>query len=335
MKEKKKHWKDYVKVVLTKLPIFIFCVVFISGYSHFYGTENSIVGVILLMGLLMLMKADFGYGAKASAILIPVTFMGIGFLALLADRGLWWGLLCHVAALVWVLALVRYDSGHTLYLPFVMGYVMFVGYPVVGSAAESRILSLVVVGSAIGLIHFLLNRKVPRRHRLREMWKPFSLKESWARWAITLGCTLTATLFFGVAIGFPKTMWMGLSVLSLLTPLEDEVRKRQWLRIPATILGCLVFFALFGILIPPNYQSMVVLMAGFMSMFINSYFIKTIYNSFSALVTATLFMPTEDAIGLRIIGNVAGAIIAVAATYLFAWIWRHTVSEEESMEAEA
>ena len=66
MKERKKSWKDYAKVVMTKLPVFIFCVIFISGYSHFFGQENSIVGVILLMGLLMLMKADFGYSSAVS-----------------------------------------------------------------------------------------------------------------------------------------------------------------------------------------------------------------------------------------------------------------------------
>ncbi|MGL4546879.1 FUSC family protein [Eubacterium aggregans] len=322
MKERKKSWKDYAKVVMTKLPVFIFCVIFISGYSHFFGQENSIVGVILLMGLLMLMKADFWYSSAVSGGLIAITFIGIGGLALLAGAGLWWGLLCHIIAMVWMLAFVRYDVSHSLYLHFFMGYVMFVGYPVSGHSAELRMLSLIIIGTAIGLIHFVLNRSQGFRHPFREMWAPFSLKEGQARWATTLGVTLVLTLFLGEFMGLSKTMWMALSVVSLLTPLEDEVHKRQWLRVPATLLGCLLFFTLFRYLIPESYQSTVVLMAGFMSMFINSYFIKTIYNSFSALVTATLIMLTESAIWLRILENIIGSIIAVAATYLFAWIWK-------------
>ena len=63
-----------------------------------------------------------------------------------------------------------------------------------------------------------------------------------------------------------------------------------------------------------------------------SYFIKTIYNSFSALVTATLILPTGDAIWLRIIGNAAGAFIVLVATALFAVLWRKVDERDNNPE---
>lgn len=328
----KEKVKQMAKQVLTKLPVFIFCVLFINGYNALFGTENSIVGVVLLMGTLMFLKADFGWDVRFSAVAIPVLFVLMGACAKLSRLNPWLGLVVNLATILIFLSFCRYDKSRSLYLPYLMGYIMLGGYDVSGDVFTSRMISLAVVGVLIGLIYYLANKKTPTRRPIADIVAPITPEHPWCRWAITLVFTLSLTIFAGDFSGFPKTMWVNLTVLSLVSPLEEEIKMRKLSRVPATILGCVVFFGLYQCLIPPDYQLIVVLVAGFLSMFITSYFIKTIYNSFSALVTATLLIPTGDAILFRIIGNVIGAVLAIVSSFVFSqifsrWARRQGVTE--------
>ena len=54
-KEKLKHWLIYLfKIFITM----IFCMSFVIAYSQFFGNENSIVGVIVLLFVLVFRNID-------------------------------------------------------------------------------------------------------------------------------------------------------------------------------------------------------------------------------------------------------------------------------------
>lgn len=306
-----------LKGIVGKLPVFLFCVLFINGYNTWFGKENSIVGVILLMGLLMFLKADFGMDAKYSALLLPVLLVLMGLCAKLSTWSPLVGLVVDAAFLCAALLFTRRDATHSAYLPFLMGYLMFRGYDVTGDLFVKRMVSLAVIGCVIGLLHFLGSRKICGCDTPAVLLSPLSRYGRWERWALSLTATLLVTLFCGDLMSIPKSMWVNLTVLSLMTPIEDDLAQRRRLRIPATILGCVLFMALFGWLIPPDYQTAVVLLAGFLSMFITSYFIKTVYNSFSALVTATLLLPVKTAVLTRIGNNLIGAVVTLGSLFFF------------------
>ncbi|MDD3347318.1 MAG: FUSC family protein [Oscillibacter sp.] len=306
-----------LKGIAEKLPVFLFCVLFINGYNTWFGKENSIVGVILLMGLLMFLKADFGMDAKYSALLVPVLLVLMGLCAKLSTWSPLVGLAVDAIFLGAALLFTRRDATHSAYLPFFMGYLMFRGYDVTGDLFVKRMVSLTVIGCVIGLLHWLGSRKSCGHDAPTVLLAPFSLDNQWERWALSLLVTLLVTMLCGDLLSIPKSMWVNLTVLSLMTPIEDDLMRRRRMRIPATILGCVLFMALFGWLIPPDYQTAVVLLAGFLSMFITSYFIKTVYNSFSALVTATLMLPVKAAVLTRIGNNLIGAAVTLVSLFLF------------------
>ncbi len=145
----KEKVKQMAKQVLTKLPVFIFCVLFINGYNALFGTENSIVGVVLLMGTLMFLKADFGWDVRFSAVAIPVLFVLMGACAKLSRLNPWLGLVVNLATILIFLSFCRYDKSRSLYLPYLMGYIMLGGYDVSGDVFTSRMISLAVVGVLI------------------------------------------------------------------------------------------------------------------------------------------------------------------------------------------
>lgn len=72
--------KKVLKLIISKIPMFLFCVLFIGGYGKLFGSENSIIGVALLTTLLIFLKNDFGYNAKQASlsfvILLILTVVG-------------------------------------------------------------------------------------------------------------------------------------------------------------------------------------------------------------------------------------------------------------------
>lgn len=310
--------KDVLKKVLGKIPVFIFCVVFINGYNKLFGAENSIAGVILLMALLMFLGSNFGFNYKAESLSIPLMFVFIGVAARLSSINPLVGFIVNAITLILVLLITRFEEGNSGFLAYMMGYLMFRGYNVTGDLFNKRILSFVIIGSFIGLIYYFINKKKDKEEReVKDIFHMFSMKDKEDRWHITFAITLMLTMLLGDIIDFPKSMWVNLTVLSLMSPVKEEIESRRKARIPATILGSIIFFALFGYLIPENYQVTITLMAGFLSMFITSYFIKVAYNSFSALVTASLMFPAGKAVIIRIVANILGAGITIISFFVF------------------
>lgn len=155
------------------------------------------------------------------------------------------------------------------------------------------------------------------------MLKEMDIHSTRTQWYIRMSVTLSLTLFIFDLFNYSRTMWVGLAVLSLTTPFEDEHYARSRARIPAAILGTAIFYVLFILLIPTTYQPIIVLAAGFAAMFIKNYFIKSIYNSFSSLGAAIILFPADEVLFLRIVSNVIGTVLALLSYYIFRQIFRY------------
>lgn len=323
--------KKIAMEIVKKIPLFIFCVLFINGYNWAFGTENSIVGVVLLMGLLILMGTNLEYNVGQAAVGIGFLFIILAFAPKLSLLNPWIGLLVNIVSLTLIMILSGCDLTKSGYLPFMMGYIMLQGYDVVGVVFDKRCISLIIGGIVVGLFYYFIHKKNPNTRTVMDLIKENSLHSQRTQQYIRLVVTLVLVMFFGDIFGFSKTMWIGLTVLSLSTHLEEEYKSRFLLRIPATIIGSIVVFALFEKFVPMQYQAFAILLAGFLSMFVTSYFIKTIYNSFSALIAAILIFPPEQAVEMRIIGNILGVVIAFISVVVFSVIFNQLAKRRNGL----
>ncbi|MDD3339192.1 MAG: FUSC family protein [Lachnospiraceae bacterium] len=317
-----KKVKQAAMGIVKKLPVFLFCVLFINGYNWLCGTENSIVGVVILMGMLILIGADLGYHAGQAAISIAVLFAVLAFAPKLSLINPWAGVIVNVVALTGIMIFTGHDLSQSGNLPFTMGYIMLQGYDVTGAVFQKRWISLLVGGVIIGILYYVVHRKTEQKRTIRDLFMENRIASTRTQWYIRLVTTLTLVMLAGELVHFPKTMWICLTVLSLSTPLAAEYKNRMVWRIPATIIGSVVVFTVFEEFVPAQYQVMIILLAGFLSMFITSYFIKTIYNSFSALVTAVLLFPADQAVGIRIVANLIGVAVAMVSIIIFSAVFR-------------
>ncbi|MEG0855889.1 MAG: FUSC family protein [Terrisporobacter sp.] len=320
---------------MSKVFLFVFCVLFISIYKKFFGSDNSIVGVILLMGTLMFIGNDFGYDTKYASILIPITFVGVGVFAKLSLINPFIGLIINLVVIQCILMVGRGDKNASAYLPFMMGYIMFKGYDVSGDLFTKRLISLAVVGGFIGLIYFVVNKNKTFDKPYKEKFQNFLCNKSYKRWNLIYLVTLTFAIFVGDILHIEKSMWINLTVSSLIPPMKESIRERKSARIPATIFGSIICFTLFGYVIPESYQPTVMMMGGLFSMFLTTYFVKTTYNSFAALATASLIMPIHKAVFLRIIANITGVIITIGSMFIFEKVFNNADDKEESLSRES
>lgn len=303
--------------VAKKLPVFLFCVVFINGYNRLCGTENSIVGVVLLMGILILLGNNLGFDGKQASVCIVILFVVLAFAPKLSLIHPLIGLVVNIVSLTVIMIFSGHDLSQSGNLPFTMGYIMLQGYDVSGLAFQKRWISLLVGGIIVGLLYYVTHKGTPQKRMVKDLFRENRIDSTRTQWYIRLISTLCVVMLVGDLVNFPKTMWICLTVLSLSTPLEAEYKNRMIRRVPATIIGSVIVFMLFEKFVPAQYQVMLILLAGFLSMFITSYFIKTIYNSFSALITAVLLFPADQAVGIRIVANLIGVLVAMVSIVSF------------------
>lgn len=117
--EKMRH---YSKEIFSKLPIFIFCVLFISMHNRIFGTENNIIAVVILTGLFLFMRGDFGYKAIQSSLSIIFLFLIMVICGKLALIHPLIGLPVNFIVIGLMLILSCHDLTQGNHIPFLMGY---------------------------------------------------------------------------------------------------------------------------------------------------------------------------------------------------------------------
>lgn len=314
------------KMILAKLPVFLYCVVFMAVYSTVFGKENSLAGVILLTCSLMYLKADFGLPPSLTALLIPAMLTAIGVLAHLSDLYPVWAPFISAATIASILYILRGEKTHTLYLPLILGYLMFRGMPVSGEAYGLRILSLFSIGCVIGLVNWLIMRG---QKPVVSVECSFSLDDPYDQWAVTLTASVVMAVIISNVLGLDKGMWLELAVFSMIQPEEEASRLRIRDRIPGTLIGCLVFYVVFVLLVPEQYMMAALLTAGFLGMFFTNNLAKASYNTCMALTAAVLLFPIKTAIGLRLLMNVIGLALAMLSTLMFTRIFQKRLERKK------
>ena len=175
-KEKRRHILIYnFKVYL----VMAFCVAVVSLYSKLTGSNNSVVGVTVLLAVMVLRQADFGirtthglfciagiYGILMagprianSVSAVPAFAVNIICIMLLMILG------CH--------NVIMYNHS-----TFVLGYLLLLGYDVTGAEYIKRVEGL-AVGMLLCMFIFYKNQKNrPYRRTFLDLFREFDLNSA-------------------------------------------------------------------------------------------------------------------------------------------------------------
>lgn len=307
-KEKRRHILIYnFKVYL----VMAFCVAVVSLYSKLTGSNNSVVGVTVLLAVLVLRQADFGirtthglfciagiYGILMigprianSVSAVPVFAVNIICIMLLMILG------CH--------NVIMYNHS-----TFVLGYLLLLGYDVTGAEYIKRVEGL-LVGMILCMVIFYKNQKNrPYRRTFLDLFREFNLNSARGRWYLKLTLIVSSAMLFMNLLGLPRAMWAGIACMSVCLPFTEDCIARSGKRWQFNIVGCAIFIILYLVL-PESMYPYIGMIGGIGVGYSAGYAWQTAFNTFGALSIAAGLFGMPAAVALRIGANVFGAAYTI------------------------
>lgn len=313
-KEKYYHILTYLaKITITML----FCFTFVTAYSLIFGGENSIVGVVVLLCVMVFKNADFGVNVKESVALL-ILFFGLMIIgphaANLAGPAV--GMLVNMVSLFFIFFLGCYNPMMSNQSTLVLGYLLLYGYDVSGKSYMLRIIGL-TVGCVMTCIVFYRNH-VKRTYKIgiKDVLKAFRLESCRSRWQLCSVICVPLVVFIAEIFGLPRTMWAGIAAMSAIVPFMSDMKQRVRGRIIGNIAGAACFLALY-FLLPPSIYAYIGIIGGIGVGFSVKYGWQAVFNTFGALAIAAEAYGLKEAVQLRIFQNIFGVVFALLFCMLF------------------
>lgn len=302
----------HIAVYLTKIAITVaFCFIFVSLYSLGFGADNSIVGVVVLLYLLVFRSAHLCIRTGQSTLLLAGFFgiMAVGPHAanLAGPVG---GLFINAAAIALLILFGCHEPRMFNQSTLVLGYLLLYGYDVSGHAYQMRLFGLAVGALLVCAVFYGNHRGNAYELCAGDILPAFDLRHPRSKWQLCQIICVPLVLFLAELSGMPRAMWAGIAAMSAILPAMDDMRYRVRWRIIGNIAGVCCFLALY-FLLPSSIYAYVGVIGGIGVGFSAKYGWQAVFNTFGALAIATSAYGLKSAVGLRVAQNVFGVVFAL------------------------
>ncbi|WP_461881925.1 FUSC family protein [Fusicatenibacter sp.] len=313
-KEKLYHMLVYlVKIAVTM----VFCFSFVTVFSIVFGSENSIVGVVVLLCLMVFRNADLGIHTGQSTILLTLFFVIMTVCPHLANQlSPIPGMLINIAALAVLILFGCHNPFMFNQSTLVLGYLLLYGYDVTGKSYQMRLIGM-AFGAALTCLVFYRNHKnrIYKRN-LKDLIGEFDLESSRTKWQLCQIICVPIVLCIAELCNMPRAMWAGIAAMSAILPFMEDMRYRVRKRIVGNIAGVICFIALY-FLLPSSIYAYIGILGGIGVGLSAKYGWQAVFNTFGALAIATESYGLKGAVSLRLIQNVFGVVFAFVFCAVF------------------
>ena len=315
--ERRYHALIYLaKVAITML----FCFAFVSVFSILFGNENSVVGVVVLLCLMVFRNADFGLHTGQSTPLLALFFVDMAVFPHLAQQAAPLpALLLNVAALAFLVIFGCHNPFMFNQSTLVLGYLLLYGYDVSGDSYRMRLLAM-AVGALLSCLVFYRNHKSRTYETgIKGVLQAFDLASSRTNWQLCQIICVPMVLFLAELCKMPRAMWAGIAAMSAIVPLMADMQARVKNRIIGNVAGVLCFLVLYTLL-PTSIYAYIGILGGIGVGFSAKYGWQAVFNTFGALAIAEKLYGLKGAVGLRVAQNVFGVVFALLFCAAFYWV---------------
>lgn len=294
-----------------------FCFAVVTIYSMIFGSQNSVVGVLVLLVLMILRQVDFGIDTKHSIAVIFLIFAILGIGPRLANSvGPVPAFLIHFLCIMAIMILSCHNVIMSNQSTFILGYLLFYGYDVTGHNYVLRLYGLFAGAVICSLVFYKNHKNRTFRRGFSHLFKEFHLFSTRSSWYLRLSLGISTAMLIGELFHMPRVMWIGIAAMSVLLPFSKDMKYRVQRRGPFNVLGCLIFLFLHAVL-PQSVFRWIGLIGGVGVGYSAGYAWQTVFNTFGALYIAENLFGLKNAIILRIISNVFGSLYAYGFDQIF------------------
>ncbi|MGN0613229.1 MAG: FUSC family protein [Porcipelethomonas sp.] len=307
--DSKKDKLKHIVIYLFKIALVVsFCLAFVTLFSAVFGQENSIAGVVVLLCILTFRFSDLGFKNSQSVFGIYLIYgiLAVGpKLANLAPTG--WSFCINLLCIVFLALLGCHNIILFNHSTFILSYLLLSGYDVSGKAYQMRLIGLLAGAVLTSSVLYFKHRNVQYKRGFKDLFKEFRLSSSRTRWQICLAAGISSAMLIASLLGVRRVYWTGIAAMSVLIPFRRDITYRTGYRCIGNLLGG-GLFVIACLVLPESAHSILGIIGGIGTGFSASYVWQTAFNAFSAITVAVPLFGLADAVILRIISNISGAV---------------------------
>lgn len=301
--------------VKSNTIMFIAVVVAITIFKSFFGNENSLVGVSIIISALVLLKSDLTKKPFRNLILLTTTSLILGLFSFWANINIYLGLVLNFVAMSGVGFLLSKNLTKKVIIPYGLQYLFMLYTPVTGDVFSKRVGALIFGAFFIVVINYIVNFKRDKTTEVDQEIdienKDDPIKDSKnihlrIRYAVRLGLMTALAAFITAYFNLSEGRWMAYTIFSVTELFPENTNLKVKQRVEGTIIGAIAVVIMFVIFSDINSRVLIMILAGYLNSFFDEYKHKMILVTISAIASVALgggiLIMALERIGFVIIG---------------------------------
>ncbi len=309
--------KDFLKLAIKNLLLLLFIVAFVVCFSAILGTENQLIGVALITGLIMFYNIDLGLNKKQAPFIIigMCLLMAIG--NIVSFYNIYLAIIVNFAIIFIFMTLSTVHLEYKTYIPFALMYIFADGMPIEENQILKRFLSFFISGILLAILYYIKHKKLENGKTIKEIYKNISIYKETTVFNIKMALGVTIAMFLIAFFNIEKGFWISVTVMSLTQPHFHMTKEKIKHRFLGTIVGFICFLILFGGIIPEQYLGILAGILSYIYTFVKSYYVQIIFVTINALNSASGLFNTSFESGIyRISFIVLGIAIVLLTVFI-------------------
>lgn len=303
--------KDFIKLAIKKLILLLFIVAFVIVFSALFGSENQLIGVGLITGLIMFYNIDLGLDRKQAPFII-LSLCGLMALSnIVSFYNIYLAIIFNAFTIYLFMTLSTVHLAYKTYIPFVLIYIFAQGMPINEDQIIKRILAFIISGIALTLLYIIKHRKIENGKTIKDIYNNISISKETTVFNIKMALGLTISMFLTDFFTIQKGMWISITVMSLTQPHFHITKERIKHRFLGTVIGFICFLIIFNGFIPEQYLGIIIAILSYIYTFVKSYYIQIIFVTINSLNSAQSVFDTSYKSGFYRISFIILGILIV------------------------
>lgn len=302
---------QFIKLMVKNALQFLFNLGFIMLFGLIFGQENILPGVAIGVGLTMFPYSSLDIKPSAMAGIIIGLYAGGVAVGQLALASPWVAFPVNFLFVLLMMALSCEPIIQRPAISFLLCFVFSQATPVAPALFPQRLIGAFVGGAVVAAVTLLKwrGRGISGGRGLREQVSLCLIRRGYL---LRMALGISIAMLIGMLLHLKKPLWISIVVMSLTQLHVHEMIERIRHRTFGNLIGVVVFFVLFRLLIPERYAFAAVLLLGYISFFTSEYKYKQIVNAVCAINASLVLLDSSTAVQNRLFCLAGGALIVLA-----------------------